>query len=151
MKRLKLIRTEMGAFGTFGRMEIAGETFVTGELPAKDNAAMISSIPAGVYRCRRTMSNRFKRMLYEVLNVPGRTGIRFHSANHMGDVARGLKCELNGCIALGTTKAIVNGQMGIGGSRVAMDRFDELLAGADFELEIVDEYLEAGKPGGNVG
>lgn len=137
----------MGIYGTFGRLEVDGETFTTGELPAKGNAENVSSIPAGVYRCRRTMSNRFKRMLYEVLNVPGRTGIRFHSANHMGDASRGLKCELNGCIALGTNLALVNGQKGIAGSRVAMDRFDELLAGEEFELTIVDEYLEAGNAG----
>ena len=47
-------------------------------------------IPNGTYEVRVTYSPRFKRMLPLVLNVPGRSGIRFH---------RGTKAEHSrGCI-----------------------------------------------------
>ena len=45
---------------------------------------------------------------------------------------------------------MVNGQAGITASRDAVAKFEELLDGESFELTIIDEYLEAGKPAGNV-
>lgn len=35
-------------------------------------------IPAGTYKVQVTMSPKFKRLLPILLNVPGRSGIRFH-------------------------------------------------------------------------
>lgn len=55
------------------------------ELPWHDNAARTSCIPVGRYKMRYSMSNRFKKMMWEVLNVPGRAGIRIHSGNYAGD------------------------------------------------------------------
>lgn len=40
-----------------------------------------TAIPRGKYRVVLTMSPRFKRVLPEVLNVPGFTGIRIHRGN----------------------------------------------------------------------
>ena len=36
-------------------------------------------IPFGIYKVKVTMSNRFKRLLPEVLNVPSFAGIRIHN------------------------------------------------------------------------
>ena len=141
-----LRRTKMGDSGTFGVLEVLGHTFLTGELPWRDNAQEISSIPAGAYVCQWTPSNRFKRETYQVMDVPGRTGVRFHPANLMGDSSLGYKAELNGCVALGSAMGVVDGQEAITGSRAAIKQFEELLAGQSFRLEISDEYLEAGEP-----
>lgn len=146
MKTAVLRRTEMGDAGTFGTLEIDGAEFVTGELPDRDNAPEISCIPAGVYLCKWTPSNRLKRETYQVMDVPGRTGIRLHPANFMGDVSKGLKAEVNGCIALGAARVPINGQEAVGGSRDTVKKFEALLGGEDFELQIIDEYLEAGEP-----
>lgn len=150
MKTVTLRRTEMGDAGTFGVLEIDGEEFVTGELPDRDNAPEISCIPAGVYLCKWTPSNRLKRDTYQVMNVPGRTGIRFHPANLVGDVSKGFSAEVNGCIALGGTLGVIGGQKAVAGSKVATQRFEDLMGGDDFTLEIIDEYLETGEPGANV-
>jgi len=40
-----------------------------------------TAIPSGEYRMILSMSNRFKRIMPEVLNVPGFQGIRFHGGN----------------------------------------------------------------------
>lgn len=148
MKRALLRRTEMGDAGTFGMLQLEGaeKPLHTIELPARDNAAGISSIPAGVYRCSWTFSNRFQRMMYQVMDVPDRTGIRFHAANLAGDVDKGFKSELNGCIAPGIKRQDFDGQPGIGASVKALQRLEEWGAGEDFDLAVVDEYLEAGKP-----
>lgn len=132
--------------GTFGVLQIEGQEFVTGELPWRDNAAEISSIPAGTYTCKRTFSNRFQREMYQVMDVPGRTGVRFHPANLVGDKSKGFKAEVNGCVALGTGRGIIDRQEAVTGSRTAIKNFEDLLDGEEFELAIVDEYLEAGAP-----
>lgn len=40
-----------------------------------------TAIPAGEYKLRITMSNRFKRLLPEVLDVPNFLGVRIHGGN----------------------------------------------------------------------
>ena len=50
-----------------------GETF---ELKTLENADYL--IPEGVYPLRMTWSPRFKKMMPEICDVPGRSGIRIH-------------------------------------------------------------------------
>jgi Family of unknown function (DUF5675) len=139
---LTLQRTETGDEGTFGRLTgRVGETeidYKTMELPWRDNAADVSCIPAGTYRCIWNMSNRFQRLMYLVEGVLNRAGIRFHAANFAGWLAKGLKCDLNGCIALGKEIAPMAGQKALWKSREAMREFEALMAGRPFTLQIFD-------------
>jgi hypothetical protein len=100
------------------------------ELPDKDNAKSISSIPAGRYLCKWTMSPRFKRNMYEVTGVPGRAGIRIHSANY----AR----QLHGCIALGDSAKDLDkdGLLDITHSGATCAAFEKLMNGKDFYITI---------------
>lgn len=52
-----------------------------------------TAIPCGSYECVYTYSNRFKKMLPLLLNVPGFEGIRIHSGNSAKDT--------EGCILIG--------------------------------------------------
>lgn len=52
-----------------------------------------TAIPCGRYECVYTYSNRFKKMLPLLLNVPGFEGIRIHSGNSAKDTL--------GCILVG--------------------------------------------------
>jgi hypothetical protein len=113
-------------WGTFGRL---GE-FFTLERPWADNARGISSIPAGDYRCEMTWSPRFRRMVFLVLGVQGRTGIRIHPAN--------LASQLNGCIALGEKLGTLGGVPAVLLSQPAVRRFEETMRGQPFILEVRD-------------
>lgn len=53
----------------------------------------ITAIPAGIYTVTLSMSNRFKRLLPEILNVKGFEGVRIHRGNYAGDSL--------GCIIVG--------------------------------------------------
>jgi Family of unknown function (DUF5675) len=86
---------------TRGALKINGVFFCyTLERPADDPEH--PRIKAGTYRVRLTVSGRAQRgtlwtpdadkRLPEVLNVPGRTGIRIHAANEVH--------ELEGCVAV---------------------------------------------------
>ena len=53
----------------------------------------LNCIPAGTYQVRVSWSPRFQCLLPEIINVPGRTGIRIHAGNYPKDTT--------GCILVG--------------------------------------------------
>jgi hypothetical protein len=98
------------------------------ELPFKNNANRISSIPAGKYQCKWTHSPRFKRNMYLVDGVPGRSGIRIHAAMYVS--------HLEGCIALGNVLKDLNkdGLLDLQHSGDTCKEFEALMGGENFEL-----------------
>lgn len=52
-----------------------------------------SAIPTGKYEVQITMSNRFKKLLPLLLDVPNYAGVRIHKGNDQGDT--------EGCILVG--------------------------------------------------
>ena len=83
MTIIRLTRTSRDGKAVRGVMRVGGR-----EVATLENEDYI--IPAGTYPIAVTCSPKFKRMLPIVLNVPGRSGIRFH---------RGTKPEHSrGCI-----------------------------------------------------
>lgn len=91
--------------GTFSEFVLPGFflSVVMIELPWRGNAVDVSCIPCGEYRCTREFFEDFKRPHwgYRVHGVPGRTGIRIHRANHAGDVLKGWKSDVKGCMGPG--------------------------------------------------
>jgi hypothetical protein len=140
MKHAKIIREMTSDHGTFGRLITDDFIRFTGELPDRDNAPNVSCIPEGTYTCRFTFSPRFRRNLYLVLPVDGRTGIRFHSANFMGDASKGLRCQLNGCIALGEKRGTISKQHVLLASMPAVSLLERYMNGEPFELEIINGW-----------
>lgn len=83
MTIIRLTRTSKNGKAVRGVMRVDGR-----EIATLENDDYI--IPCGTYPVKVTWSPKFKRMLPLVLNVPGRSGIRFH---------RGTKPEHSrGCI-----------------------------------------------------
>lgn len=138
MKKARLTRFETSIQGTFGKIEFGSHVVFTGELPDYDNIPNFSCIPAGTYRVDWTYSPAFKRMMYLVTKVNGRSGIRIHSANLMGDRREGYKCHLYGCIALGERLGVLSGQKALLVSRPAISLLERWGGGESFILEIVD-------------
>lgn len=86
-----------------------------------------TAIPTGTYTVKMTWSPKYKRMMPEVLNVPGFSGIRIHSGNTEKDSL--------GCILLGR-----NTKVGmVTESRKTCKEFERLLeaAGGECKLTIV--------------
>ncbi len=111
--------------GTNGSLSIAGkEICKTIELPWRDNRRNASCIPEGRYRLGLYPSRKFGMRLL-VQDVPGRSGILIHAANHAAT-------ELRGCIAPVTR--LTGAGRGIN-SRIAMERLERL----------VEPVLEAGE------
>lgn len=108
------------------------------ELPWRDNRPSRSCIPCGEYDVALYRSPRHGR-IYQVQNVPGRTYILIHSGNLAGDVDKGLKSHVEGCILLGRYFGILKGQKALLCSRPAVADFMERLAGQPFRLIVEDE------------
>jgi hypothetical protein len=71
-----------------GDLDDAGETKVYGE----------TAIPAGTYKVVLSYSNRFKRVLPEILGVKGFEGIRIHGGNDRNDT--------HGCLLVGKNNVV---------------------------------------------
>lgn len=106
---LRLLRKTFTENSTIGELSVNGK-FECFTLEDKVRAVKIhgkTAIPTGIYEITITFSDRFKKALPLLLNVPNFAGIRIHSGNTAADT--------EGCILVGTTKSPDK----IGNSRVA--------------------------------
>jgi len=110
-------------YGTVGRISALG--IYTLELPWKLNKINESCIPEGIYSVKPDNEGRFTGHP-ELQNVPGRSEIIIHPANHTH--------ELEGCIAPGLTHEICNSVVAVWDSRKAYQKVLDL--GDEFYLKI---------------
>ena len=89
-----------------------------------------TAIPAGEYKITRTYSPRFKRLVPQVMNVKGFSGIRVHAGSSAKDT--------EGCLLLGDNT--IKG--GLTNSRKRVTEFDTKLQieGGTCDLKIVYDY-----------
>ncbi len=125
--------TDQGTLGMFVLED--GTTYHSMELPWRDNQNGLSCIPPGEYTCHWILSPKHGEC-YQVMNVLNRDMIEIHSANFAGDVNKGYISQLLGCIALGMTIGILNGQLAVLNSKGAIAAFEAKQAKQDFQLTI---------------
>lgn len=136
MRKVTITRTETDDSGTFGKLSTdSGFECYTGELPDKNNAPNISCIPTGSYQCAMRLSKKHG-MCYGVENVPKRTDVEIHSGNFCGDVSKGLKSDVIGCLILGRAIGEIGNQKALLSSKDAVHAFQNDLAGEAFNLTI---------------
>jgi hypothetical protein len=105
--------------GTQGVLLIENNfAFVTMEPEWKDNLRGISCIPAGQYLCKRVDTPKHGNT-FQVMQVPGRDSILFHSGN--------VEVDTEGCILLGMEPGIVDGKRAVVRSKEAFGKFLEIL------------------------
>lgn len=135
-------RLEQNDFASYGHFldDEQRILFVTLELPDRNNARNISSVPAGTYIAERYFSPHHQRVVFRLIDVPDRDDCEIHIAN--------LPEDLRGCVALGrefgtVTKA--NGHTGPGvlESGLAFDAFMASHPEERFTLTILDPVSPA--------
>jgi len=112
---------------TIGELSIDGvfECFTLEDVERKEKIKSETAIPKGTYKVIINQSNRFKRLLPLLLNVPNFEGVRIHSGNSNHDT--------EGCILVGQTR----GKDYIGQSRKAFDKlFKKMQAAKDITITI---------------
>lgn len=130
MKTAILVRDETSADCVRGTLTIAGNSFHTLEPPWRDNQRDRSCIPAGTYEAvflPQSDSGKF-RNVYELQAVPERSDILIHSGNVVADT--------RGCLLIGLSRGIQEGQPAVLDSRVALAQLIQLTGGENFVLSI---------------
>lgn len=138
---LAIERFATGDEGTRSNVRFNGATWAGLELPWRDNHADFSCIPAGTYKAALLFSPRFGRPLYHLLAVPERTEILIHPGNWAGDVTKGLKTDVHGCILLGHsfgTLAVagLHGQLALIASGMAVSEFMAVARGEPLDVVV---------------
>ena len=85
-------------------------------------------------------SPAFKRKMYLIQNVKGRSGIRIHSGNVAGDKDLGLKTDFQGCIAFGSSTGIMHGQKAVLNTAYSIREIEKYLNYEPFTLAILGDF-----------
>lgn len=96
--KMVLTRNKSTDKSTIGQLEVNGifQCFTLEDVVRDKKIYAQTAIPAGTYEVVISYSNRFKRMLPLLLNVPNFAGVRIHSGNTAEDT--------EGCILVGNKK-----------------------------------------------
>lgn len=107
--KVEVKRIFKGSEYTIGKLYIDGayfcDTLEDMVRPKGEKVYGKTAIPSGMYRVRKTYSPRFKKVLPEILEVEGFSGVRIHAGNTAKDT--------EGCVLLGLNKtkgAVINSQ-----------------------------------------
>ena len=138
MTNFILTRTHFGPNSTLGKLVAYGKPLIAytledavREIPgvpvSEYKIKGRTAIPVGSYDLVITYSNRFKRLMPHILNVPGFTGVRIHAGNTHEDT--------EGCVLVGTgyaeAKPLADGfDFRLQNSRSAFDAFFHMLSKA---------------------
>ena len=130
--KVDIIRIHSSKVGTFGVLNVEGMPIaVTGEQDWEDNLRNVSCIPVGQYLCKRVNSPKFGNT-FEVLEVPGRSHILFHSGNLPLE-------DSKGCILVAEQFEPLNDKPAVLSSRKGYGEFMGKLKGINtFVLNIVE-------------
>jgi hypothetical protein len=112
---------------TIGELYIDGafECYTLEDVEREIKIKSETAIPKGAYKVIINQSNRFKKLMPLLLNVPNFEGVRIHSGNTNHDT--------EGCILVGQTRS----KNFIGQSRKAFDKlFKKMQAAKDITITI---------------
>lgn len=141
MQTVRLIRSRQTDAGTEGTLSTDGFACRTFELPWRGNIRAKSCIPPGSYSVRMVHSPRFGR-IYGLFGTEPRGNILIHSGNYAGDVGKGYKSHVQGCILLGKYFGTMDGQRAILLSRPTLRAFMDHMRGEPFTLIIEDQNAD---------
>ena len=131
---LILKRTEFHDYGVIGELLTQdGFRKIAMTLEHSYSPENQPKVPKGIYTCQRGIhrlaSQRKEFETFEILKVPGHTGILFHVGNY--------ETDSSGCVLLGDSVSYVFLPWMLKFSRIAFTRFMSLQEGIDtFQLEV---------------
>lgn len=139
MKTVYLLRTQTSDQGTKGVLITDSFMCKTLELPWRNNQRSISCIPAGEYDVVIRQSPRYGSV-YWITNVEDRSWILIHAGNWAGDVDKGFKTHVNGCVLLGKNHGFLAEQLAVLSSRVTVRKFRNIMLDKTFKLNVLGAF-----------
>jgi hypothetical protein len=130
---LRLVRQPSGPTFTEGELFVNGSLWcLTLEDVVRKGPKVYgeTAIPAGKYKVAATFSNRFKKVMTQILDVPGFSGIRIHQGVHPRDSL--------GCVLVGKRRGGTPGTLTAMKPAVLTDELTRLVKEAGGgEIEVV--------------
>jgi hypothetical protein len=125
--KLELKRAYIGKTYTIGHLYVDGEFLcdTLEDIPRDVKIMNETCIPTGDYKVILNESNRFKRVMPLLLQVPNFEGIRIHAGNSEADTS--------GCILVGKNTA--RGMLSE--SRATFDKLFSMMTKAEDSIEII--------------
>lgn len=130
MKTIRIQRVSYRPEVTLGVLYDADSDlmYATLEKPDLDNHPETSCIPLGNYICIPHNTDKWKNV-WEITNVPNRTGILLHSGNTVNDIS--------GCLLIGRSFGRLKGKSAVLSSQIAYEGFRKHIGvGNEFNLII---------------
>lgn len=130
--KLRLVRKPTTPEYTEGDLYVNGEWFAhTLEDTVRKGKKVYgqTAIPAGTFKVAATWSNRFKKVMTQILDVPGFEGIRIHQGT---TAAHSLGCPL-----IGPKRGQTPGHLALSSKRQMTDELTRMVkeaAGAEIEI-----------------
>lgn len=143
MKKVIIRRGKSTDQGTIGLLDVFGEdgtllySCISGELPWRDDKNDISCTNAQRYRLLWLWSNHHKCNLYHLVGDERRSQEEIHAGNWCGDVSKGYKSDVQGCVLVGKASGKLDGQWAVLESVHALQMLHDVLGGQEAELEII--------------
>lgn len=119
---------------TLGILTINNTTLFTLELPYNDNKRRISCIPKGKYSMLKrdgvkVGSKVAPYLHYHIQDVPNRDWILIHRGN--------LPKHTHGCILVGTAITIMNGELAVSNSKIALNILNDNIKDNSIFINII--------------
>jgi len=137
MKHAVIIRKPSQDYGTEGVFVCELFKCYSLELPDRNNRSNMSCIPAGTYIVKIRKSPRYGEV-FHVKEVKKRTFILMHSGNYAGDIEKGLKTHVKGCIEFGRYRGMLHNQKAVLCSKPTVRALMSYMEKNDFKLTIHD-------------
>jgi hypothetical protein len=133
---LRLVRNQYSPASTLGELHVDGrfECFTLEDRVRSAKVPGATAIPPGRYEVSVTWSNRFKRPLPLLMNVPNYDGVRIHTGNKAEDT--------EGCILVGRKRLADF----VGESKVAFEPLFQKIEDALRREKVFVEILQDGAP-----
>ena len=133
---LRLVRNQYSPTSTIGELHVDGafECFTLEDRVRSTKVRGETAIPPGRYEVSVTWSNRFKRPLPLLMNVPNYDGVRIHTGNKADDT--------EGCILVGRKRLADF----VSESKLAFDPLLAKIQGALLREKVFVEILQEGAP-----
>lgn len=138
-----LVRGTNTIQGTLGRFSYQDFSCWSLELQWLNNLPQYSCVPAGDYSLVFTRTPHVHsgfRAVYQLLSVPGRSGILLHPGTFAGYSRIGFRTDSWGCILLGLSHGVYKDQLALFNSRTAIREFHEAANGQSLTLTIKESH-----------
>lgn len=142
MKQAFIIRERRSDQGTEGRWIGPGFSCFTLELPWRDNKNGLSCIPGNRKYVARVVRTPKHGLVYMLFDTAPRVAILEHSGNWAGDITKGYKTHVQGCILLGKYRGLFQNQRAVLLSRPTVKSMMAAMNNEDVELIIIDPIKE---------